>query len=123
MQPFNPRWLRFVKLESRDLYFGDPLPLLNGSVQEILDCDRLSADVEGFKVKCDQIIRNRNKELLPYGITLKLQKGSLSEKHGRPYALRVERCRVSTGEIGKTLVEKYVSIQKSKTMELQPLSI
>lgn len=120
----NPPWLRFVKIESRRVYFGDPLPLLNLAIREVFECDRVSKDASDFKEKCEEIIKNYNDKLNTFGITLKLRKGSPFERHGRPYALRIIRKhKLHINSNKDNLVMKYLEVQRSKTLELFETSI
>lgn len=119
----NPTWLRFVRLETRSFYFGDPLPSLNHAINKVFECDRASENLQSFEKGIGQIIQMENTKLLEYGITLELKKGSPFEKHGRPYAIRFGRNNPPEGLSGTDLVEKYESVQKSKTIELYQTSV
>jgi hypothetical protein len=120
----NPKWLRFVKVESRIAYFGDPLPLLDAAISDVFECDKNCDDAATFIEKCQKTIERWNKSLESYGITLKLRKGSPFERHSRPYGLQITRKKaISPERKGKNLVDTYIEVQRSKTIEFYESSI
>jgi hypothetical protein len=113
-----------VKVESRIAYFGDPLPLLNAAISDVFECDKSCDNPAAFIEKCQKTIERWNKSLELYGITLKLRKGSPFERHGRPYGLQITRKKaISPERKGKNLVDKYIEVQRSKTIEFYESSI
>ena len=86
------RGLKFFKIESRTIYPTDPEALLE-AIGRLIEIDKSSESPEEFKNKAQQLIKEYNRILKPFGIKLELRKGSPFEKKRRPYALRIRRKR------------------------------
>ena len=86
------RGLRFFKIESRTIYPTDPEALLE-AIRRLIEIDKTSESSEEFKNKAQQLIKEYNRILKPFGIKLELRKGSPFERKRRPYALRIRRKR------------------------------
>jgi hypothetical protein len=119
----NPTWLRFIRLETRDFFFGDHLPLLTQAIYKLFEYDKSSVDLQSFENGIRALIDAENTKLVDYGVSLKLRKGSASEKYQRPYAIRVCRTRRTESLNGISLIEKYSAVQRSKTIELFETSV
>ncbi len=112
----NPPWLRFVKIESRKLYWNDPSLYIVGAVSEIFECDHKAESADDFIECCKKVLENWNNELKPFGVELKLRKGSPFEKHGRPYAIRIYR-RESGVYPEPNIIKMYERIQLTRLLE------
>ncbi len=86
------RGLKFFKIESRTIYPTDPEALLE-AIGKLIEIDKSSESPEEFKNKAQQLIKEYNRILKPFGIKLELRKGSPFERKRRSYALRIRRKR------------------------------
>lgn len=89
-QVYNPKSLRYFKIESRTIYPTDPEELLQ-AINVLIQLDERANTAEDFKKKGEVLARKWNKALKRYGVKLSLRKGSPFERRRRPYALRIHR--------------------------------
>ena len=123
----NPPWLRFVRIETRNLYYGDPFVFLNEAISDIFECDKSVSDAEEFKERCTKIIDRYNEILEPFGVALKLRRSSFRplNRPYRPYAIRIIRKNEGRRKIEEIqgLFEKYKFIQVCRMPEVGTKSI